>query len=256
MTGDRLPRRLLLVRHGESVENAAKDGGVGARRDLSTMSSLEYELTPWGEEQARIAGGWIKANVGELFDRYYVSPYRRARHTAGLLALPDAKWKVDLFLGERFAGLCAGLTRGEVEVRFPDIAALAKRDPLYTPDVSGESYVDVAMRVQARLATFAREASDGCVVVVAHAGVLRMFRILLERYNAALQQEFMNHPDPRTSIHNCQILEYRREDPTTGRAYRTYTWTRSVCPWDESRSTNEWERIERPLLTNEELLEF
>lgn len=31
-------------------------------------------------------------------------------------------------------------------------------------------------------------------------------------------------------------------------------WVRSVCPWNESRSRNEWVEIERGQYTNEDLL--
>jgi broad specificity phosphatase PhoE len=88
---------LILVRHGQSEGNEAVSRSE--RGDLSAYTpefkkkhSSTYRLTDKGVQQAKVAGAWIKENIGEKFDRCYTSEYVRAMETAAYLDLPDAKW--------------------------------------------------------------------------------------------------------------------------------------------------------------------
>jgi hypothetical protein len=60
--------------------------------------------------------------------------------------------------------------------------------------------------------------------------------------------------DPFDRIHNGQILHYTRREPGTGRIVPYLNWRRSICPWNLALSRNDWEPIERPRYTNEDLL--
>lgn len=69
------PLELVLVRHGQSEGNEAV--ARSQRGDLSAYTpefknkhSSTYRLTDKGIEQAKVAGHWIRENIGDKFDRY------------------------------------------------------------------------------------------------------------------------------------------------------------------------------------------
>src|SRR5271154_4881825 len=105
-----MPIDLVLVRHGESEGNAARRlsfaGDDSAfTQEFCSRHGSRLRLTDRGREQARIAGDWLKENIGKHFDRYLVSGYLRAMETAALLELPDAIWYQEFYLREREMGL-------------------------------------------------------------------------------------------------------------------------------------------------------
>lgn len=69
------PLELVLVRHGQSEGNEAV--ARSQRGDLSAYTpefknkhSSTYRLTDKGIQQAKVAGQWIRENIGDKFDRY------------------------------------------------------------------------------------------------------------------------------------------------------------------------------------------
>ena len=68
---------------------------------LLQRHSALWRLTEKGEEQARITGEWMRANLDVRFDVHYTSEYLRAIETSGLLGLPGARWRPDVILRER-----------------------------------------------------------------------------------------------------------------------------------------------------------
>ncbi len=73
------PKRIILVRHGESTGNA----------DLSVYQHVpDYalELTTLGQQQARTAGKQIADVIGNGKVKVYVSPWKRTRLTYNLIA--------------------------------------------------------------------------------------------------------------------------------------------------------------------------
>lgn len=76
------PSHLVVLRHGESARNVAKDIAKAAGRhsfDLG-LRDLETPLTKRGHEQARDAGRYLSCRY--KFDVIYSSPYHRTRQTA------------------------------------------------------------------------------------------------------------------------------------------------------------------------------
>ena len=70
-----LPRRIILMRHGESVGNIDETA-------YSTIPDWKIPLTKLGKEQATQAGKEIKQLCGENSLLYvYVSPYKRTMET-------------------------------------------------------------------------------------------------------------------------------------------------------------------------------
>ena len=70
------PRRIILVRHGQSIANARKE-------EHAVTPDYALWLTDLGHSQARKAGETIRNIVGNERVRFYVSSYRRTRETFG-----------------------------------------------------------------------------------------------------------------------------------------------------------------------------
>ena len=145
---------LLVVRHGQSTWNA--DGRWQGQEDppLSTL----------GVRQARLA-----ADALGTFDVVAASPLERALTTATIIA--DAAGigpvLVDTDLTERHAGGFQGLTRPEIEERFPGYLAERRNPPGWEYDE------DVATRAAGALARIvARIGDGGTALVVSHGGVI------------------------------------------------------------------------------------
>lgn len=254
-----LPIDLVLVRHGESEGNAAKVRSKAGDESASILfkgkHSSTFRLTNKGIEQAKSAGEWIRENLSFGFGRYYTSAYHRAMETAGLLGLPEANWYVEPALRERDWGDLDVISEAERNARYRESLAMKKTSPLFWIPPNGESIMHATERVYRMLGTLARECSDKRVVIVAHGETMWCFRLLLER----MSEERFNTLDASKNsfdrIHNCQILHYKRHDPVDGDA-ASYTHVRSICPWDTTRSSNEWMPIKRPSYSNDELLAY
>lgn len=163
--------RLLLVRHGESTWNAEDRWQGWADPPLSTA----------GEGQARSAAEWL-ASAGWGLRGVVASDLRRARRTAEIIAdaLGLGEVAVDAGLRERDVGAWSGLTRAEIEDRFPGVLEAWRAGRVPSPP-EGEHEADFAARVTAAVERVARR-GDGPLLVVAHGGVIR---VLNRRLGAA-----------------------------------------------------------------------
>lgn len=81
------PRRIVLLRHGESEGNA--DDTI-----YETVPDHALHLTARGRAQARAAGDELRPVFGHERVQAYVSPYIRTRQTYHLLGLDPARVRV------------------------------------------------------------------------------------------------------------------------------------------------------------------
>jgi broad specificity phosphatase PhoE len=149
--------RLLLVRHGESTWNAQS----------RWQGHADPPLSPFGEQQAEDAAERL-AEIATI-EAVWASDLTRARRTAELIAgrLGVEPVRDEPRLRERDVGSWSGLTRDEIEERWPGYLA-ARRSP---PDFEGDD--ELLMRVRAGLAAIADGSEPGDVLVVTHGGVVR-----------------------------------------------------------------------------------
>jgi bisphosphoglycerate-dependent phosphoglycerate mutase len=71
---------LVIVRHGESVRNHASD--LAHHGDTSLLEyqlrferdEAAWDMTQRGVDQAKMAGTWIRSNIGTDFSSRFVSP--------------------------------------------------------------------------------------------------------------------------------------------------------------------------------------
>lgn len=167
-----MPRRLLLVRHGESTWNAVS----------RWQGQADPPLSPFGERQAEDAGARL-AEIATI-TAVWASNLVRARRTGDLIArhLGIAQVREEPRLRERDVGAWSGLTRDEIEERWPGYLA-ARRSP---PDFEGDD--ELLARTRAGLAAVVDGSGPGDVLVVTHGGVIRT----IERSLGAIPERLPN----------------------------------------------------------------
>lgn len=255
-----MPVDLIFVRHGRSEGNEARERSKrGDDRHYTpafrSRRNREWRLTDAGIEQATAAGSWIRHHVGDTFFRYDTSEYLRARESAACLRLPAARWTQDVLLRERSWGHADFvMPEGERFERFAAELAARREDPCYWRPPDGESLVDVCLRVEWVLARLRRDCAGQRCILVTHEDVMWAARFILEGLTQDAWRDILLSDDPRVKIHNGQVLHYTRRNPETGELGLRMDWVRSVCPWDPSRSSDEWKRIEPPRFSNDDLL--
>lgn len=262
-----MPLNLVLVRHGESegniIQKQAKKGDSRLQSsDYLKTHSSKWRLTARGVRQAQSAGVWIRGHLLRehllhqdpfSFGRHYVSTYVRAYETAARLGLPNAQWLKDHRLHERDWGLMDAATAEENSTRFKEVLTRQSRDGFGWTPLNGESKDSMILRIRDFLDTLHRECGDMNVIIVSHGEIMWTFRFALERMTPEQFEGLEGSDDPLDHIHNGQVIQYSRVDPRTGEIAPVYEWMRSICPWDISKSPNEWGRISRPRFTNEDL---
>jgi broad specificity phosphatase PhoE len=171
---------LLLARHGETDWN----------REGRWQGWADPPLNDVGRDQARQLAEQLTSTP---FDAVYSSDLRRARETAELVAAPHGvAVVVDRDLREIDIGSWSGLTRPEIERRFPDGIR---------PD--GETREQHAARVLAAVERIARTNQGRRVLIVTHGGTLRTLH-------------GHTRDDPYHPVANCAVLEVHfRDDQLT-----------------------------------------
>jgi len=146
--------RILLVRHGQSEWNAEGRWQGWADPPLSEL----------GRRQSVLAGQEL-----EDIDVAVSSDLRRAVDTAALMVQPLglSAAAVEPRLRERDVGKWTGLTRREIEERWPEALAAMSDPP------GGESVTTLQERVLAAVVALARTYPDSTVLAVTHGGVIR-----------------------------------------------------------------------------------
>ena len=202
------PKRLWLVRHGQSQGNVARDAAHEAGHSLIDLDlrDVDVPLSDLGHAQAAATGRWFAAlPEGDKPEVILASPYVRARQTAeaiceaGGLAGKAKPTILDERLREREFGVFDGLTTKGIRELYPDEAAhRAKMGKFYHRAPGGESWADVILRLRSALNTINLHYADKRVLVVAHQVVILCLRYILEELTEAQilaidrQAEFLN----------------------------------------------------------------
>lgn len=164
------PRRVLLIRHGETAGESS----------VRYHGSNDVPLSDLGRSQIRalapLLAGCSPAAV-------WHSPLVRAAESAAILAeslaWPRSRLVADHQLREISFGACEGLSGPEIAAAHPGFwqAHSAGRATAFP---EGEPFADFAVRVRAAIARLVAASTDGDLVVVAHRGVVRhALRLLL-----------------------------------------------------------------------------
>jgi broad specificity phosphatase PhoE len=203
------PRRLVLLRHGQTAWNA--EGRAQGHSDI--------ELDDAGHEQAREAAPYVAA-YGPV--ALWSSDLARARQTAayvakesGLPAVLDERLR-EFSLGER-----TGLTNEEFEARFPEQYA-AFRDGRWDPLPGMETSEELAARVVEALEELTDTLLPGqTAVAVAHGGAIKVGVMALLGWTPEIAQALRH-------LTNCGWAVLEREASDEGGRWRLAAWNRVV----------------------------
>src|ERR1700730_10629834 len=154
--------RVFMVRHGATVLSA-EDRFAGA---------TDVELSDEGREQTRRLAERLSH---EKIVAAYTSPLGRTIETAQILAAPH---KLDVQtrdgLREINHGRWEGMTRREVEEKFPEEAAEWEKDPYTFAPLGGESGLAVTARALPVLIELVRKHPGQNILLVSHKATIRL----------------------------------------------------------------------------------
>jgi broad specificity phosphatase PhoE len=180
-----------LARHGESDWNAA--GRFQGHSDRP--------LTAVGRRQAKALADELAATA-EL-SAVYSSPLRRAFETAAVVGARVGVDPVPLDeLREVDVGDWAGLSRGEVEARFPD----AFRRWLDGGEgwEDGETYADMSARVLGAILGVAAAHPDDEILVVSHGGPIRAIQAAAARMDVHAYRK-LHRVEPNAALSRVAV---------------------------------------------------
>lgn len=218
----RWPKRLWIVRHGQSAGNVARDAADAAGLSVIDIAERDVDvpLSPLGERQADAVGRWFASlPKAERPDVALESPYLRARRTGeriravGGLAAPTSRVIVDERLREKEFGVLDRLTGAGIRERYPEQAEFRRLlGKFYHRPPGGESWCDVILRLRNAMDTVSLHHGDGRVLIVTHQVVVLCLRYLLEQ----LTEEEILAIDREGDVANCAVTE-SAFDPEPGR---------------------------------------
>jgi broad specificity phosphatase PhoE len=211
---DRWPKRLWLVRHGQSQGNVARDLAHEAGHSIIDLDlrDVDVPLSALGHEQAEAAGRWFAALPEDQKPEVLLSsPYIRAKQTAeaicaaGGLAGGAKPTVIDERLREREFGVFDGLTTKGIREQYPTEAAhRAKMGKFYHRPPGGESWADVILRLRSALNTINLQFANKNVLIVCHQVVVLCIRYILEE----LTEADILAIDKQADILNCGICAF------------------------------------------------
>lgn len=201
------PKRLVVVRHGQSALNVAKDledadveEALKARRSIR---DVDIDLTEIGEWQAEETGKFFDGS--DPFDICFSSPYKRTKRTAeGIVSKLSSKPRiyVDNRIREKEFGVLHGYTSGQIRDLFPHEFESRARDGKYWYRLhGGENYPDVEQRLHSFLDKLVRDYAGKSVLIVTHQVPVKLFRALFEHLG---EEEVLALKDTP----NCGIEEF------------------------------------------------
>ena len=194
------PKRIILVRHGESEGNAD-------RYNYESIPDYALNLTEKGKEQALKAGDKIRDIIGRQSINSYISPYYRTRQTFAGIESAIKNNLTTIYEDPRLRELDWG------HLRHPDDneSIIRERNEygiFYYRIKDGESGADVYDRVSTFLETiyrdFRKEDYAENTLIVTHGMTLRIF---LMRWFHWSVEEFENIRNPG----NCQVVVMEKD---------------------------------------------
>lgn len=220
------PRRIILVRHGESQGNV--DDAI-----YETVPDHALSLTPKGVEQATATGRRLRAYLGDEPLMMYASPYVRVHQTIEALDLgvPWDNVRVEPRLRE------------QDWANFQDPADIAAQKKLrneyghfYYRFTHGESGSDVYDRVSTFLESLWRSFVDPgmearTLVIVTHGLTMRLFCMRWFHWSVAYFEALENPQNGGYVVLTRQPnLKYRLDEPFV-------QWDASYRPTDRERAS-------------------
>jgi len=201
------PRRLVIVRHGQSEQNVVldlMDDHLGeALEQQKKIRDADIRLTDTGILQAKETGKYLAKT--EKFDLCFASPYTRTLQTAENI-IGEFGYELEIFkenrLREKEFGRLHGFNKSEVKKLYPEEFEDRERDGKYWYRLPrGENYPDVETRVHNFLDKLVRDCGGKSVLIVTHQVPYKMFRALFKHLDEEKVIALKDTP-------NCGMQEY------------------------------------------------
>jgi probable phosphoglycerate mutase len=155
--------KIILVRHGETADN--RNGIFQGQAGASLNDEGRAQA---GRLAARLSGARVAA--------VYTSDLLRARQTAEAIAASTGHTPLDdADLREIFLGAWQGLTHAEIAERFPDEWTAWKAGTGDLRRGGGETYGELATRLERGMTRIATAHAGATTVVVSHGAALKTF---------------------------------------------------------------------------------
>jgi len=201
------PKRLTIIRHGESEQNVALDlfqnDLEGVLAEQKKIRDADIKLTKKGIWQAQETGKYL--NTTAPFDVCFVSPYLRTLQTSqAIIEQLDYDLTIynDFRLREKEFGRLHGFTTKEIKAKYPDEYEDRERDgKFYYRLPRGENYPDVCDRIYSFLSKLSRDYGGQNVLIISHQVPYVLFKSIFEHLNEA---EILALPKPP----NCAIEQF------------------------------------------------
>lgn len=185
------PRRIVLVRHAQTVDNAAR---VWQGHRDSALSEV-------GESQVAAMAAAVTAAYHPSL--VFSSDLQRAARTAApIAAAAEVELELDDRLREVDVGEWQGMSAEAVRTQYPDLLAAIERGEDLAKGVTGETLVQVHERVGAAASGIADRIAPGeTAVVVAHGVSARAFAAELVGIPARVAEASFR------SLDNCHWID-------------------------------------------------
>jgi len=218
------PRRLWIIRHGESAGNVARDHAEESGIRLIELDTRDADtpLSALGHKQSLALAAWFGEMPGSERPRnIYASPYNRATqtasHVATALGLSHEAMRLDERLREREFGILDRYTKHGILAHFPDLAAQRELvGKFYFRPPGGESWCDVILRLRSIIELLRRDHVEDNVLIIGHQVTVNCFRYLLEN----LDERGILAIDKSGDVPNCGVTEYALEGAGATAAFK------------------------------------
>ncbi|MBN1950589.1 MAG: histidine phosphatase family protein [Bacteroidales bacterium] len=179
---------VTMIRHGETEWNIA----------MRLQGMGNSDLTEKGILQARQAAQILRHRH---FDQLISSDLQRAVDTAMILnEYHQMELRTEVSLRERNFGIMEGLTREEIQLKYPDTyqGYMNRMDSYQIPE--GESLIDFFARVTKGVTKISEECRGKKILIVTHGGVLDCMMRMIFDIPLTAPRKF--------SIYNASVNEF------------------------------------------------
>lgn len=237
----RWPSQLIIVRHGQSAGNVARDLAHEAEEERIILSTRDADvpLSDLGREQAASLGRWFARRPPD--DRPEIllsSPYLRACQTASIFrdqggAPADEPICFDERLREKEFGILDGLTTHGIRNIYPQQADFRQLlGKFYHRQPGGESWCDVILRLRSVMDTISLHYAGRRVMIFSHQVVVLCLRYILE----SLTEKDILAIDAEGDVANCAITEYRLAPGSRGDGKLVLTDYNVTAPMEDEET--------------------
>jgi len=220
--------RVFLIRHG-ATQLSAEDRFAG---------ETDVDLSEAGRDQARR----LAARLASMpVTAVYASPMRRTLATAGILSEAHGLEPTpEPGLQEISHGHWEGMSRPEVEAKFPDEYRSWENDPFTFAPAGGETGLAVTARALPALLEIVTANVDSQVIVVSHKATIRLLISMLLGFDARRYRDRLDQSPAALNVLDFKDTTHTRLTLFNDTSH--YSTDSQIPPLPEKRLSKWWDR--------------